>query len=136
MRQEPASEPYLITQRYFKATNHALNRWAAFTRFLDELEQTRLPHPDFEIGDHRPQLITTYRKPSFRRFAGDGRLDLQQDIDASHGLVGNRGFSRFRQVGELSAAVASTGRKDWSRLRLGPMELVLSIEGMACMRPR
>lgn len=67
----------------------------------------------------------------FRRFAVDGALDLEQDIDASHGLAGNRRLSRFRQVEELSAAMAPTGRfKDRSRLPLGFVELVISIEGI------
>ena len=73
--------------------------------------------------------VTAYGKPLFRRFAIDGALDLEQDIDTPHGLAGNRRLSRFRQVEELSAAVAPAGRfKDRSRLPLSLVELVVSIK--------
>ncbi|MGY3347086.1 hypothetical protein ACVI1I_006325 [Bradyrhizobium sp. USDA 4459] len=94
-------------------------------------QRSLLAHPDFEIGDDRPRLITTSRKPLFRRFAVDSALDLKQDIDASHGFAGNRRLSRFLQVEELSAAVAPTGSfKERSRLPLCLVELVIPIEGL------
>jgi hypothetical protein len=75
-------------------------------------------------------LLRRTSKPLVRRFAVDGALDLEQDIDASHGLAGNRRLSRFRQE-ELSAAVAPTGRfKDRSQLPLGLVELVVYIKGI------
>ena len=45
-------------------------------------------HPGFEIGNERPRLFPAHGKPLLRRLAVDGTLDLEQDVDAPHGLAG------------------------------------------------
>jgi hypothetical protein len=50
------------------------------------------------------------RQPLHRRLAINRPLDLEEDIDRTHSLAGNRRLSGFRQIEELSAAVAPAGR--------------------------
>src|SRR5258708_3078651 len=70
-------------------------------------------------------------KPLLRRLAINRSLDLEEDVDTPQGLAGNRGFSRFRQVEELSAAMAPAGRfKDRRRLPVAPVEVIVSVEGV------
>ncbi len=70
-------------------------------------------------------------KPLLRRLSVDGALDLNQFIDAPHRLRRNRGLSRFRQVEELSAAVAPAGcLKDRRWFPIGSVEIVVAVEGI------
>src|ERR1700733_10776007 len=94
-------------------------------------QRSLLAHPDFKLGNERPRSFTAHGKPLLGRFAVNAALDLEQHVDTTHSLAGDRRLSLFHQVDKLPPAVAPAGRfKDRSRLPLSLVELVVSIKGI------
>src|SRR5712664_3454896 len=90
-----------------------------------------MAHPDFKLGNERPRSFTAHGKPLLRRFAVNAALDLEEYVDTTHSLAGDRRLSLFYQVDKLPPAVAPAGRfKDRSRLPLSLVELIVSIKGI------
>src|ERR1035437_1070458 len=90
-----------------------------------------MAHPDFKLGNERPRLFTAHGKPLLRRFAVNAALNLEEHVDTTYSLAGDRRLSLFHQVDKLPPAVAPAGRfKDRSRLPLSLVELVVSIKGI------
>src|SRR6202161_4971001 len=88
-------------------------------------------HPDFKLGNERPRLFTATGKPLLRRLAVNAALHLEEHVDTTYSLAGDRRLSLFHQVDKLPPAVAPAGRfKDRSRLPLSLVELVVSIKGI------
>jgi hypothetical protein len=85
----------------------------------------------FQGRQWRPRSFTAHDKPLFRRFAVNAALDLEQHVDTTHRLAGDRRLSLFHRVDKLPPAVAPAGRfKDRSRLPVRLVELVISIKGI------
>src|SRR3984893_16896178 len=90
-----------------------------------------MAHPDFKLRNERPRSFTAHGKPLLRRFAVNVALDLEDHVDTTHSLAGDRRLSLFHQVDKLPPAVAPAGRfKDRRRLPLSLVELVVAIQGI------
>jgi hypothetical protein len=79
------------------------------------------PHPGFQNGDQRRTALSPHGLALLGWPTVDGALDLEQGIDALHGLKGDRrdhsrsaalrlAASRCRPIGELEVARAGTTR--------------------------
>jgi hypothetical protein len=112
-----------------KAYEKVVNRLGGIV--LGGEQRSLLAHPDFKLGNERPRSFTAHGKPLRRRFAVNAAFDLEENVDTTYSLAGDRRLSLFHQVDKLPPAVAPAGRfKDRSRLPLSLVELVVSIKGI------
>src|ERR1019366_5958120 len=65
--------------------------------------------PGFECGDERLGSLLTHGEPLFWRAAVDLPLDLEQFVDAPHGLAGNRRVRQLREFEEFSPPMSPPG---------------------------